>query len=108
MTADAAPVPEATSQKVSRAGTSREMGCCLKPMGTRHDVHLQAGPSLCRGQQIFSSPARQGVGSQVLVGAAGAAGKHSQPCPGLHPHFQDLLQFMNKETDVSVWVFGQI
>lgn len=25
------------------------MGSCLKPTGTRHDIHLQAEPSLCGG-----------------------------------------------------------
>lgn len=49
MTADAAPGPAATSQKVSRAGAKRKIGSCLKSMGLRHDNLLQAGPSLCRG-----------------------------------------------------------
>jgi len=52
MTVDAAPSPEATRQKVSRAGMRRETGSCLKPMVTRYDVLLQAGSSLCEGRGI--------------------------------------------------------
>lgn len=61
-----------------------------------------------RGQRVFASPARQHVGLRVLVGAAVAAGKHSRLCTRLHRHFRAILQFMSGETDVLVWLFGQI